>query len=258
MNLLLDIGNTRIKWAVHDGSSVCDKFVASGDVVHQSNVAAALDQVHTYVESSLSTAITGIWVVNVAGAPVRKEVELFVQQRYSLIARFAESGVSAPGLANAYKDASQLGADRWLAMTGAVALVSEPVCVVDAGTAVTIDFVAQGKHLGGLILPGLALMQSALFSSTGDIERFTHPLGEDLNFEELGVDTDTAVRHGSVQAVAGAIQFAIRQQSESFGAFKLLLTGGDAPILIPVLDCSAADYRPMLVLEGLAELAGAS
>jgi type III pantothenate kinase len=258
MNLLLDIGNTRIKWAVHDGSSLKDKFIASGDVVHQSNAAAALDQVHADVESSLATAITGIWVVNVAGASVRKEVELFVRQRYSVGVRFVESGGAVPGLVNAYKDASQLGADRWVAMIGAVALGSEPVCLVDAGTAVTIDFVAQGKHLGGLILPGLALMQSALFSSTGNIERFTRPMGEGRNFKELGIDTDTAVRHGSVQAVVGAIQFATRQHSESFGAFKLLLTGGDAPILIPVLDCSVADYRPMLVLEGLVEIAGAN
>ncbi|MDG1462171.1 MAG: type III pantothenate kinase [Gammaproteobacteria bacterium] len=258
MNLLLDIGNTRIKWALHDSSSASVGFVASGDVPHQLDVTEALGQVHSFIESSLANAITGIWVVNVAGETVRKVVEQFVLQRYSLSARFAQSEVSLPGLVNGYKDAAQLGADRWAAMIGAVSLISEPVCVVDAGTAVTIDFISQGKHLGGLILPGLGLMQSALFSATGDIELFTHSLDEKRDLCELGIDTDTAVRNGAAQAIVGAIQFALSQKREQFGEFKLLLTGGDGSALIPLLGCCAEDYRVNLVLQGLAEIADAN
>jgi type III pantothenate kinase len=256
MNLLLDIGNTRIKWAVHDGRSPCNKFVASGVLLYQSGISIALTEIYSDLDRLALGPVSGVWVVNVAGDAVRNEVELFTQQQYSIYPKFAESAVAAQGLTNGYSDPALLGVDRWVAMIGAVAQINEPICIVDAGTAVTIDFVSEGTHLGGLILPGLNLMQSELFRATVDIEHFADfGSGELNNCEGLGIDTDSAVRNGAVQAISGAVHFSVRKQTEKYGSFKLIATGGDAFMLPAMLDDLAIDCKPMLVLEGLAEIA---
>ena len=165
----------------------------------------------------------------------------------------------AAGLVNGYRDPSQLGVDRWLAMRAALTRQPGPWCVVDAGTATTIDLVAAGgQHLGGVIIPGPTLMGSALRRETGDLDRLAgavDPPGSPADHDSFGGrDTGTAISLGIWRATAGLVA----QARTSLGAprvpVNVLVTGGDGPALIPWLGGSPGSC-PLLVLEGLA-LAG--
>ena len=91
----------------------------------------------------------------------------------------AKLGLESGSVRNGYEDIAQLGVDRWAAIVGAYTHFGSAVCIVDAGTAVTVDLVRDGgRHLGGLIVPGLQLMRSSLEQDTEDIERFSKKSSE--------------------------------------------------------------------------------
>ena len=254
MNLLLDVGNTRIKWAIHSGS-LTETFIASGDVVHAGRIAAALTELPAAIRASLGSGnkISRAFIVNVMGSELRRLFTDLLMREFHLEARFAVTESQCLGLTNGYADESHLGVDRWVGMLGAMAEGPVSFCVVDAGTAVTIDFVVSGtSHTGGLILPGLALMRNALFAATGDIEEFSFRGNVAQADDLLGRSTDSAVRFGAVQAVVGAVERILNRQKQPV---RLVVTGGDAKVLLPHLAGYSPEHRPLLVLEGLAKLA---
>jgi type III pantothenate kinase len=162
-----------------------------------------------------------------------------------------EATAEACGVRNGYRDPRQLGVDRWLAVVAAFARVHGAACVVDAGTALTVDAVDDtGLHLGGYIVPGLDLMQRALTSSTGDLaERSSvvHAAGRTL----LADNTRDAISRGCIAALGALIERAHAALSASSAAPPaLLLTGGDAAQIEAVLDV-ASETVPDLVLQGL-------
>jgi len=246
MILLLDIGNTRIKWAPAGGLS------AGGEITHERNFADSLGSIF----DGLSRSPERIIVVNVAGDEAARELRDQALSRFATEPEFAKSERSRDGLTNAYQDEAQLGADRWVAMLGARAETRGAVCVVDAGTAVTIDIVdADGAHCGGLILPGLNLMRSALFRDTGDISRFTQDDGLFDPAAGIGVDTDSAVRMGALQAVSGAVRQALVVAKDRANcAPELIVTGGDASSLLLLLEDLSPRHQPQLLLQGLGML----
>jgi len=244
MNVLLDIGNTRIKWALgNDGA-----LESGGEFTH----AGAADSDWSAWADALPDGITAVYAASVAGDAVASRLNRVLAERYQLDVAYAVSEATRGGLTNGYVDVRQLGVDRWMAIVGACTNAELPVCVVDAGTAVTIDRVAaDGQHEGGLIIPGLSLMQQALFADTGDIERFAAmPDGDAAG--ELGKGTAAAVRIGALHAVAGAVR-----ETLSGKPVRLIVTGGDARYLLPLLDDLSPEHRPRLVLEGLLVVAGA-
>ncbi|MCU0971357.1 MAG: type III pantothenate kinase [Gammaproteobacteria bacterium] len=158
---------------------------------------------------------------------------------------------SAFGLSNGYRDPASLGVDRWLAMLAAWHARREACCVADCGSAVTIDAIdAGGRHLGGLIIPGMRLMHDALRRGTAIPE--TTPAADESFF---GRDTAGAVASGIAQAIAGAIERAVAAAS-AVGRQRprLVVTGGDGPAIAEALN-AACEIRPALVLEGLALVA---
>ena len=153
----------------------------------------------------------------------------------------------------------QLGIDRWLAMCAAWQKFSGPLCVVDAGTAVTIDVIAaDGAHSGGLILPGIGLMVASLRQETGDLDRVAGPgklqdmaaIRREHRFA-LGTDTASAIRLGAVRAIAAVVADCLAMLGGQADEAKLVITGGDGERLAELIGVPAA-YRPSLVLEGLA------
>ena len=244
MKLLLDIGNTRIKWAFADGSSLRDP----GAVVHADGHDAAIDA----VVGSLRPGVREAVAVCVAGARLADELGTRLAAACGADLRLIAATAHAAGVSNGYEDCTQLGADRWAAIVGGWHHAVGPVVVVDAGTAVTIDLVAAGgHHRGGLILPGLHLMATGLGAGTADIAGFAArgpgPGGEDW----FGRSTAEAVARGARFAISAAVQRAVAEFPDE-GSPALILTGGDAPDLLDELP--AAEHRPLLVLEGLARL----
>ena len=145
-------------------------------------------------------------------------------------------------LINAYPKPQQLGVDRWLAMLAARAGNRGPVCVIDAGTAITIDLVsASGQHEGGYILPGVELMRRALTNETGRIQvpELASPM------TQAGTDSVACVSAGIWHAALGGVQSVLAEHPEH----APLLTGGSADALLEL--GLNAESRPDLVLEGL-------
>ncbi|MDG4549247.1 MAG: type III pantothenate kinase [Candidatus Contendobacter sp.] len=243
MILLADVGNSRIKWVQ------CERgeFQARGRAAHG--------------EESWSELASGLWadlprparvlIVSVAGPKVRAELADWVEQAWAIEAEFAVSTAAACGIRNSYAEPERMGADRWVAMIAARALLGPRTCyVVDCGTAVTIDaLAADGQHLGGVIVPGMRLMREALYRETRQIPPET---GEARLF---GQSTRDCVWGGSLYAVASAIDGIIDRMIASHGPGARLLTGGAAGMVLPCLQDS---YRlePDLIFTGLRVIAG--
>jgi type III pantothenate kinase len=158
------------------------------------------------------------------------------------------------GVRNGYRQAEQLGADRWAALIAARGLVTTDAVVVMAGTALTVDaLTADGQFLGGVIAPGFRLMRQALARGTADLGL---PGGEPVNFPQ---STGEAIVNGALVAMTGAIEtMRLRLEAASSKAAQVLLSGGDGPLLLPILRANLAErVIPVdnLVLGGLMRLA---
>lgn len=259
MNLLLDIGNTNLRWACQDGRDLGEiGTVRHGDAV-------PLDLLAAWESLGVPERVL---VGNVGGESVAGAVRRVVRALWGLEAELVRVRQHCLGLRVAYEDPARLGVDRWLALLGARTGLETPALIVDAGTAVTYDLLlAGGRHLGGLILPGIDPMRAALLQSTR-----IPPVALD---PDLGVplaapwasDTGSAVAAGAIQAL-GALadrlhdRLTERCRLESGSGSdrvvpRLLLTGGDAERLAPAIG-RPLQIVPDLVLRGLARLADES
>jgi len=237
MNLLLDVGNSRLKWALADAAGLRD----GGAVEHGGNPAAAAASIGLDRPDA-------IWIANVTGAALGGQLAAALDARFAVAPRFAAVQAEYAGLRVAYAEPQRLGIDRWLALLAAWTETRGAVCVVSAGTALTFDVVnAQGQHLGGVIAPGLLTMQQAVLGAT----RFPATGPAPVYSEGLGADTDACVRQGALHAGAGMIErLSVRHAP---GAARLI-TGGDTALLVPHLRAGWT-IRPSLVMEGLLALA---
>lgn len=234
--LLLDIGNTRIKWGVMSDDSIA----ATGST--------RLPEMPASLPSHVDAAVAS----NVAGDEVATRISATVLAQCDAPTVFVSATASAAGVHNSYADPASLGVDRWMAMIGARALTDSACLVVDAGTAITLDALdADGQHLGGQILPGLGLMAQSLGSQTSDLPHIGEQLLSQLpDGERFGRSTDAAIAQGLLGAAVGAIELAIAALP---GDAELILTGGDASVLQSRL-AHPCELREHLVLEGLARL----
>jgi type III pantothenate kinase len=244
VNLLLDIGNTRVKWALLKRDRLCQH----GAAVHAGWTLA------DWRRLLRSTAgLQSVFAASVAG-PASVQALAAAADELGIGLRFIESQPRAAGVINAYAEPRQLGVDRWLAVIAAYHLTGQLCGVVDVGTAATVDAVrGDGRHLGGFIVPGPALMASSLMTGTSDLaERFLEdlPSGGQL----LADNTRDAIERGSTLAVAALVDRVVAdlENTEGNGA-KLLLTGGGAEQIRPQLR-TTAQVVPDLVLQGIAIL----
>jgi type III pantothenate kinase len=246
MILLIDIGNTRLKWAqLRDGVlSQQQAFAhANGDR------AKSIEQMTTSVPRPERVLIS-----NVGGAEVGAACADAVRARWSIEPELVVSTSQAGGVTNAYREPEKLGVDRWLAMIGARAILSGALCVVSVGTAMTIDGVdAQGLHLGGLIVPGPHLMVASLLDNTSEIAaRATHPHTGDGLFAD---HTFGAIHQGARHALAALVMRAVGEMERRLGVKPtVVLTGGASERIASLLEISCQGV-PDLVLRGLATIA---
>lgn len=235
--LQLDVGNSSAKWRlVRDGEIVARGVYRRDD---PDSEAALLD---------CSRCLSAIWVSSVADDEKDRELRQLLHDRWGVEPWFARSEAEQAGLRNSYAEPWRMGVDRWLAMLAARdRYPGRPLCVVDAGSALTIDLVAAGgMHEGGYIIPGPALMERALLLDTGRV-RFSEPAGYSVT---PGTSTAEAVRHGVALSQLGAVSLALwpgNGKDQPLAVF----TGGGGEWLWQQLD-RGGEYVPDLVLEGLA------
>lgn len=241
--LLVDIGNTRVKWA----------RLADGQMGKQQAAVNVGWGVKEYARRVIGRRVNRIVVSSVAGDDVNRALTAAARQAEAPLPEFVASERSAAGITTDYLDPWRLGVDRFVGAIGAHHLASgQPVCVVNVGTAMTIDLVdGSGVHRGGAIVPGPALMVDSLLTRTNGIRhRATGgPSGVTSLFART---TRTAIGQGALYAAAAVIDRAIEEARGQLGARPLvLLTGGGSAAIKPLIRSSAVSL-PDLVLHGLA------
>lgn len=245
MILFIDIGNTRIKWALQNG----DNWI-SGTPLMRGN--KAFKDIARPAWKDLEPPECVI-VSNVAGAEFEKSVHTWVKRRWKLAPEFLVSQAVQCGVTNAYSRPERLGNDRWAALIAARSLCRGPVIILSCGTAITVDALsADGRHLGGLIIPGIDLMISSVCAGAAEVNI------EDAGSNEIALlasSTEAAVLGGGLYAAVSLLDRVSADLRGELGAnASVLLTGGDAQRLIPLL-VSESKFEPELVLKGLAVFA---
>jgi type III pantothenate kinase len=246
--LAIDIGNTRLKWALYAAPHPGATLLRQGAIFVE-----AIDELADRDWKSLP-APSSMLGCAVAGDSVRRRVEEQLEL-WDFTPHWVVPSAHEAGIENGYDHPSRLGADRWAALAGARSRVlahaaagarARPALVVMVGTAVTVDALdAEGRFLGGLILPGFGLMLRALEMGTAGLRV---PTGEVVGFP---TNTSDALMSGGANAIAGAIERQARRlQAQSEAVPLLLMTGGGASKLAPITDLPF-DTVETLIFEGL-------
>lgn len=234
-SLLLDIGNSRIKWMLTDaGGSTGPESIA-----HGGRLPPALEKRWQSIAPPKHVLVSCV-----AHADIVSAVETLAARLWGIGIRRLVATREHDGLVNCYDHPERLGIDRWLAMIGAHATVPGAFCVVDAGTALTIDVVGpDGRHHGGLIVPGLSMMIESLRTGTA-MPQYQEQGTPAL----LGCSTESAIRLGCLRALGAVVDRAIADSG--IDSPRLLVTGGDATHLMPFIDYHC-EHLPDLVFMGL-------
>jgi type III pantothenate kinase len=243
MTLLVDVGNTRIKWATLSRG----QLVRRGSAVHRDSLDAAVAALAAEVAAS-----TRVVAANVAGDRVAERLRALVAARPGASLTFVAPSAERFGVRCAYADPRRLGVDRWVAVLAAYHAARGAACTISAGTAVTFDAVdARGEHLGGLIFPGAPLLAAALDRNTSDIGSTAAASGAARGLELLGRNTDAAVGNAAWLALSAALDRAVATVERALGMRPVVyLSGGDADALRRWLETSV-ELRADVVLEGL-------
>ena len=245
--MLLDVGNSAVKWATEEDGVLRDRgrFYYRG-----TGFSRSADRAWKGLPAPRSLA-----GASVAGEEVEREISAWTGRSWGVEPCFVHASKQASGVTNGYWwEPESLGADRWAAMVAARHDTGHPVCIIDCGTAITLDVVdADGSHQGGLIAPGIDLMKDSLAKETAAIDL--------LPRETAGISapfarsTKDGVNSGVMQMAGALID---RMMDEVFAAYgrdlQAVITGGDAGRILPLLRYSPR-YDPDLVLKGVAILA---
>ncbi len=264
--LLLDAGNTRLKWALCGPGQRSAPAPAQLVLLHPGSLSYDWlnlpSQMVATLGSLLATRgdITHVLLCNVAGekldVPLRQCLAaLQVQESLTLTIDTVIAQADAFGVQSVYRQPEQLGADRWAALVAARHFSDaskSATCIIDCGTALTVDVLtARGHHAGGIIVPGATMMMASLYENTDAIVA-----GEWGQCSPLSVrSTNEAVQAGVLAALTGAVQRVLQQCQDELGEqAACVLTGGNAEKLMSSLP--KARYEPDWVLKGLAVIAG--
>jgi len=240
MKLFVDVGNSRLKWAQ------CERNVLSP-------IRAISYQPFDFIDvleqtwKDLSTPFN-VYISNVGKQYLNDMLIRWCEEKWKITPIFAQTSSKNNGITNGYNEPCSLGVDRWLALLGAKSYLSENLCVVDCGTAVTIDVLQiNGLHLGGLILAGLKTSREALMQKAAALKNIQfNQMVDDLN---LAKNTQDGIVLGTIYAIAGCIEkVAAAHQA------KVMMTGGDAVFVMPHLKCDYL-HTPDLIFQGLARWA---
>jgi len=235
MILLVDAGNSRLKWAMLDAGKRSQQLAQD-----YSKDSAERLLIDLLAEKSVANLI----LVSVLGELFSKKIQQYCQQ-HTIELTLIYSQSEAYGVKNSYREPQRLGADRFVGLIAAHHLRPDTHCItISCGTAVTIDAItAQGKHLGGLILPGLQQFSDQLIKKTA--------LLTSENTTKISLfsnNTADALTSGSIFGLVEAINgISSRMEGEllkmnhlkgsqqTMNPVQIIICGGDAKIIHPYL-----------------------
>jgi type III pantothenate kinase len=246
--LALDIGNTRLKWAMYDAPKPDAKLLHHG--------AEFLENIDKLADGAWKSLPQPAHVLGcvVAGDTVRRRV-LEQMDRWDVVPQWVVPSDSEAGLRNGYDHPTRLGADRWVAMIGAYHRMlsqgdPQPMVVVMVGTAVTVEAVdASGTFMGGFILPGHGIMLRALESGTAGLHV---PTG---TVKQFPTNTSDALTSGGTYAIAGAVECMVQHVRAHCGVEpKCIMTGGAGWKMVPSMT-RPFELVDNLIFDGLLHMA---
>ena len=243
--LLLDIGNTSMKWAM----SYPEELFDMRKICYPENLSSE------FFKECLkeSKKPKNILVSCVAEENAWQFLERACDELWNIKAKRILSSKEGYGLINAYDDAKTLGSDRWCAMIGGLDLAESTFVIIDAGSALTIDVVNEfGKHLGGYILPGVMMMKKSLGLNTAQIA--IDNTKNELPSVALANSTSRCIDAGIHLSITKLIEAVIEKLLMQATKTTCLITGGDANTISQLLSSKYA-IIPDLVLQGLAVIA---
>ena len=244
--LAVDVGNTRLKWALYDRAKPGATLIEQGAVFVEH-----IDELAEGDWRKLSPQV--MLGCNVTGDAVRRRIE-YQMEAWEAAPRWVVAQTEGGGISNGYDYPTRLGADRWAAMVGARWNVLQrlrsgaptPILVVMVGTAVTVDALdAEGRFLGGVIIPGHGIMLKALESGTAGLRV---PTGEVRDFP---LNTSDGLTSGGTFAITGAIETMQRRITKHCGSAPVtVMTGGAGWKVSPYLDIEH-ELIETLIFDGL-------
>jgi len=243
MILTVDIGNSRIKWASWQAGGIVARGVASH---RQNRCVDVFNELFATLEKP-----SHVYVACVAGKKLSQTLSEWCKQRWQLDAEFLKTEKRFENIINAYEEPRQHGVDRWAAVVAVHrGYPGFSVCVINAGTAITFDFVNKnGQHLGGYILPSYISMRKALLADTVNVMS-----ASDVQFDSDDVpdNTSDAVNQGLHKLLRAGIreicQFA-KQKMDS--PMQIIISGGYAETILAYSGMPVMKYEPDLVMHGL-------
>lgn len=253
-SLLIDAGNTRIKWAVFQSGAlgIPMRWLAQGSVNHT--------QLSDLQQQWRDLQVDEVLISNVAGESLQQALQQSVEAVFpSIVLTRFRADIQIAGLQNHYRNPQQLGSDRFASAIAAHYFFPDTALVVAiCGTATTVDAIIPGKgFIGGMILPGLQTMAVSLAQNTAQLPQ----IASELNLDSIFADnTQQAIMSGCIHAQLGAIQCAVAAlEQQTALPVELVLSGGAVPYLLPHLQ-QAHQHRQAhvidnLVLTGLAVVA---
>ncbi len=240
MNLVIDIGNTRIKIAFFDQNRL----------VQQANL--PLQSLEPLLEAAANApAPVQQAIVTSTSKPVESVLAAF-EKKFPIIALQPDTPIP---IENCYKTPKTLGKDRLAAVVGASVLYSKQnVLIIDAGTCITYDWIsAQGAYFGGNISPGLRMRLQAMHHFTAKLPMVL-PSTSLLPMNLIGVDTESALRTGASIGLSAEADGMIRRYRKQFGVLKTIFTGGDGAFLHQNTAEKNTIYEQNIVLIGLNQI----
>lgn len=241
MILLIDIGNSQLKWLSYDGKqlSSLSRYPYKQDL--------SLDQCFHDVKSTPEQ----IYFISVASAAINEVLAQYCMLRWGIEAKRLVTGRECCGVTNGYKQPESLGVDRWVAMVGAYRQYQSSVAVFDFGTASTLDVLdSHGVHRGGAIIPGLDMMRQCLVAGTTQItgsEQIAHTTS-------FGLTTADCIEYGTKEASAAFIERMEAQARQLVGEpLTVVISGGAGRELVDIIS-SEAVYEEKLVFLGMVEM----
>ncbi len=242
--ILIDAGNSCLKYSVLE--SVNDE-VTDYSILDYSNLS---NELRAEFESLL---VSDVFVSSVSNPLVFHTIADVVEQLWRIEPQLIVVEQNNYGLSTRYQNPRLLGSDRWLAMIAAYHEFSDNICVVDCGTAITVDVVTdEGMHLGGLISPGLKTARDSLGLKTSNLPFIENNVQNANNKSSLlAINTHDAILGGTLYQISAYIERIVSDIRQEFGDnTQCIITGGDAEQL-QQLSMQQFHYREMLVLEGM-------
>jgi type III pantothenate kinase len=238
--LTIDIGNSGVKWGIWQENML---ILAEDGYYEKESLQATFSEVF-----SGAPAQDAVWVSCVAGQDVEQALTEWIRNKWSIDPVFLRTTSELGGVYNMYPRPEEHGADRWAALLGAKKLYDFSVCIIDVGTAITVDLMdAGGVHRGGRIMPGLDLMRKSLLQNTVGVGEV---IGDCPGF---AINTADAVTSGIWHMLqAGLIEVCVSAKERLGDDMRVIITGGMAEKMLPFLESvEGVHLEPHLVLYGL-------